>query len=67
MKPIKRTPAERAAYQELLHQTTALMQRHADADYACGRKWVCACGACRTYREDGFKPAQERRTLASPF
>lgn len=25
--------------------------KHAEADETCGRKWVCACGACRSGRE----------------
>lgn len=41
-------------------------QMHADADQACGR-WQCACGACSTCRDFGWKPKQERGKLALPF
>jgi len=64
----KRTPAQREAYQKHLREQRDKVQSHADGDYACGNKrWVCACGACREFREQGFKPAQERKPLAMPF
>lgn len=36
------------------YQETA--QEHADGDARCGRKWQCACGACRIARREKFKP-----------
>ncbi len=38
-------------------------QIHADADKAdkaCGRKWCCACGACRIARQEKFKPKESK-------
>lgn len=60
---MKRTPEQLKAFQYGLKAELAKTQSHADADYACGRKWVCACGLCRVMREQGFKPTQERRPL----
>jgi hypothetical protein len=31
-------------------------KEHAMGDNECGRKWECACGACRVARENGYKP-----------
>jgi len=31
-------------------------QLHADADAACGREWVCHCGACQIARKIKFIP-----------
>ena len=65
---IKRTPAEREAYQAHFREMRDKVQSHADADYDCGnRNWVCACETCTEWRKQGFKPSQERRPLAVPF
>jgi hypothetical protein len=44
----------RIKYATRTYQETA--QEHADADNRCGRKWSCACGACRIARQEKFKP-----------
>lgn len=30
--------------------TVRIGKSHADGDRACGREWVCACGACKRAR-----------------
>jgi hypothetical protein len=60
---MKRTPEQLKAFQYGLKAEIAKAQSHADADYARGRKWVCACGLCRVMREQGFKPTQECKPL----
>jgi hypothetical protein len=62
MKP-RRTKEELVDYQAQSRKDRATVQSHADADYASGRKWECACALCSKYREDGFKPSQERTPL----
>jgi hypothetical protein len=63
MTKTKLTDEQKKARREL-HATG---QSHADADYKCGRKWTCFCGACRRLRDAGWKPTQERTALAMPF
>lgn len=40
----------------IVRPSQEVAREHADADAACGRAWVCQCGACREVRHSHGAP-----------